>query len=153
MPGRRPEDTRLSDAFRVAYEAAGVPQTQIAAALPGIDQPTVSKWARGERPPPLWTLPIIDGLCRKPAGHILRLAGFVSDDISIETAIEADPRLDESGRELVGMAYRYCVSVSKPVDDIAALDDDLAQVERDLGITGPPGDGNGEPVDVDDRPA
>lgn len=79
MSGRRPEDTRLSDAFRVAYEAAGISQTQIADALPGIDQPAVSKWARGERPPPLWVLPAIDALCGQPKGHVLRLAGFVDD--------------------------------------------------------------------------
>lgn len=107
MPGRRPEDTRLSDAFRVVYESAGIPQTQIADAIPGVDQPTVSKWARGERPPPLWALPLIEQVCGVRRGTILRHAGYVDDDIDLETAIETAPDvIDATDRSALLGLYR-----------------------------------------------
>lgn len=105
MAGRRQEDGRLSEAFRIAYETAGVPQTQIAEAL-DVDQPTVSKWARGERPPPLWALPIVDALCGKPKGHVLRLAGYVEDDVTVETAIHSDPDLEAEDKGMLARFYR-----------------------------------------------
>lgn len=105
MAGRRPEDSRLSDAFRAAYETAGLSQTQIADALDGVDQPAVSKWARGERPPPLWVLPAIDELCGKPRGYVLRLAGYV-DDVDVADLLAADKSLDPDGRGMVVRLYR-----------------------------------------------
>lgn len=114
MPGRRPEDSRLSDAFRVAYETAGISQTQIADALPGIDQPTVSKWARGERPPPLWVLPLIDDMCGERRGHILRMAGYVDDGIDVVAAINRDPALDEDSKAAMLLSYRTFVRLSHP---------------------------------------
>lgn len=105
MARRRSTERRLSDAFREAYETAGVSQTQIAEAL-GVDQPRVSKWARGESQPPLEKLPVIDALCGQPRGYVLRLAGYV-DDIDIEAAIKADPRLTEKGRSTVLAYYLF----------------------------------------------
>lgn len=105
MAGRRPEDSQLSEALRIAYEQAGVAQTQIAEAL-GVDQPTVSKWARGERPPPLWALPVVDALCGKPKGHVLRLAGYVEDDVTVETAIQSDPELEADDKGMLTRFYR-----------------------------------------------
>lgn len=114
MPGRRPEDTRLSDAFRDVYESAGISQVQIAEALPDVDQPTVSKWARGVRPPPLWVLPQVERLCAVPKGRILRLAGFVDPDLSVEAAIAQDPALDDASRRAMVTSYRAFAKLSTP---------------------------------------
>jgi len=106
MARRRPDERRLSDAFREAYEAAGVSQKQIAEAA-GVDQPRVSKWARGESQPPLEKLPIIDTLCGQPLGHILRLAGYVADVDDVESIIRSDPALGPDDRVSVLKYYRY----------------------------------------------
>lgn len=107
MPGRRPEDKRLSDAFRDVYESAGVSQVQIADALEGVDQPAVSKWARGLRPPPLWSLPVVETLCGVAKGTILRQAGFIADELDLETAIMTAPAdIDPVDRQALLLLYR-----------------------------------------------
>jgi transcriptional regulator with XRE-family HTH domain len=111
MSGRRPEESRLSEAFRLAYETAGIPQTQIAEAA-DVDQPTVSKWARGERPPPVWVLPIIDELCGQRTGYVLRLADLVDDGVDTEAAINSDPVLDEDSKSAMVKLYRTFVKLA-----------------------------------------
>lgn len=73
----------------------------------GVHQTTVSGWFVGKVQPPLRHLPAIDELCDQPKGYILRLAGYV-DDIDIEAAIKADPRLSEDNRRAVLAFYRFC---------------------------------------------
>ena len=104
MAPRRPTERSLSDAFREAYQAAGISQAEIAEAT-GVDQPRVSKWARGESQPPLEKLPTIDALFQKPKGYILRLAGYVDD--GIEAALSGDPALTDYGRSAVLSFYRF----------------------------------------------
>ena len=97
---------RLSAALRATYEAAGVSQEQIADAL-GVDQPTVSRWARGMRRPPIDVLPVIEQLCNVRKGTILRRAGYVEDDgVDIAAAILADQRLPEVTRQVLADAYQ-----------------------------------------------
>lgn len=122
------------------------------------DQTSISNYERGRGRVALDVLWAIEDELDLQRGQLQVKAGAIAANIvptntPVEQAIRDDPRLDDNAKDVVLYAYRYCVSVSKPVDDIAALDDDLARVERDLGITGPPEDGNGEPGDVDDRPA
>lgn len=106
MARRRTDERQLSDAFREAYEAAGVSQVQIAEECE-VDQPTVSKWARGVLQPPLWALPIIDELCGRPKGHVLRLAGYVEDDFDVEAALAVDPSFaDPDDRAMVVRFYK-----------------------------------------------
>jgi transcriptional regulator with XRE-family HTH domain len=105
MARRRPTERPIADAFREAYQAAGISQTEIAEAT-GVDQPRVSKWTRGESQPPLEKLPTIDALFKQPKGYILRLAGYVED--GIEAAIQADPKLDADNRRAVLAFYRFC---------------------------------------------
>lgn len=95
---------RLSAALRATYEAAGVSQEQIAAAL-GVDQPTVSRWARGMRRPPIDVLPDIERLCKVRKGTILRRAGYVEDNGDVTAAILADERLPETTRQVLVDAY------------------------------------------------
>jgi len=101
---------RLSEAFRQTYEAAGVSQLDIAAEL-DVDQPTVSKWARGMRRPPLDALPVTERLAGVPKGTILRRAGYVDEvDNTVEAAIHADPGLDPDDKNiLLGMVNGFRV--------------------------------------------
>lgn len=104
---------RLSTAMRATYQAAGVSQVDIADAL-GTDQPTVSRWARGARRPPLDALPVIEQLCRVPKGTILRRAGYVEDvdDLDVRAAIMADPRLPDIAKQMLADAYDSAVKRS-----------------------------------------
>ena len=94
-----PVGGRLSTAMRATYQEAGVSQTDIADAL-NTDQPTVSRWARGMRRPPLDALPVIERLCGVPLGTILRRAGYVEypAELDTEQAIRSDPRLGDESR-------------------------------------------------------
>jgi transcriptional regulator with XRE-family HTH domain len=107
-----PVGGRLSEAFRQTYEAAGVSQLDIAAAL-DVDQPTVSKWARGMRRPPLDALPVTERLCTVTKGTILRRAGYV-DDLGggVREAVLADPDLSEDDRRTLIGFYEFALSRS-----------------------------------------
>jgi transcriptional regulator with XRE-family HTH domain len=96
----RPVGGRLSEAFKEAYLAAGLTQLDVEAGLhergfTNIDQPLVSKWARGMRQIPLDVLPALDDICGHRKGYILRAAGYVDpfEDDGVEAAIKADPQL------------------------------------------------------------
>lgn len=95
----RPAYERVGAAFRGAYEAAGLRQTDIAEAL-GVDPATVSKWSRGLQRIDLEYFPEIDRLCGKPKGYVLRLAGYIEDDpaIGVRSAIMADHGLTEQAK-------------------------------------------------------
>lgn len=100
----RPIGGQLSEAFRATYEEAGVSQEDIAAAL-DVDQPTVSKWARGMRRPPIDALPITERLCNVKLGTILRRAGYVDDDLDARAMLVADPELTTGNRRVVLRVY------------------------------------------------
>jgi transcriptional regulator with XRE-family HTH domain len=101
----RPAHARVGAAFRSAYKAAGLRQTDIAAAL-GTDQGTVSRWASGTQRIELEYFPMIDELCGHRHGYLLRLAGYVVDDPGdVLTAIANADDLDETGKRLVSMLY------------------------------------------------
>lgn len=106
-----PVGGRLSEAFRQTYEAARVSQLDIAAAL-GVDQPTVSKWARGMRRPPLDALPVTEDVCGVRKGTILRRAGYVEDGCNFRDAVLADPDLSEDDRRTLLGFYDFALSRS-----------------------------------------
>lgn len=101
----RPAYERVGAAFRAAYEAAGLRQEDIASAL-GVDQGTVSKWARGLQRIDLDYFPRIDDLCGRQRGHLLRLAGYVTDDPGdVLTAIANDPQLGPDNKRVMTNLY------------------------------------------------
>lgn len=108
-----PVGGRLSEALRATYRAAGITQEDMAAAL-GVDQPTVSKWVRGMRRPPLDALPVIERLCDVQKGTILRAAGYVDDDPGdVRLALRADKRLDDTTRRIMLRIYEEAVPSSR----------------------------------------
>jgi transcriptional regulator with XRE-family HTH domain len=73
----------------------------------GVSDPTISRWESADRQPPLAVLPAFDRLAGQPRGHVLRRAGYVTDDadIDLEAAIFVAPDLDDAGRELLAHTY------------------------------------------------
>jgi hypothetical protein len=98
--------TALSAALIEIEKISGKDRKAVAAEL-GVDVSTVGRWATGERSVPIEMLPAIDSLCGKRKGYVLRLAGYVDDDLSIEDAIESAPELTETGRSTVLSYYRF----------------------------------------------
>lgn len=102
----RPAYERVGAAFRTTYEAAGLRQGDVAKIL-GVDQATVSKWARGVQRIDLEYFPEIDRVCQRPLGYVLTKAGYVDPrpPVDVRAAIVADPNLDEEGRSALAMLY------------------------------------------------
>ncbi|HLU95235.1 MAG TPA: helix-turn-helix transcriptional regulator [Thermobifida alba] len=98
-----PARERLSEAFREAYEVAGLSQQELSRRI-GVDQTTISKYARGAVQPPLEMLPKVERACGHKLGYILRRAGFV-EDIDTRTAILADPDLSLESRQALVRSY------------------------------------------------
>lgn len=133
----RQPDRLLAAAFAKARDelkASGVSEDELAVRL-GVKQPTVNRWANAERSFELKILPVVDELCGQSRGYVLRLAGYVSDEVDIRAAIMTDPSLDEAGRDVVLHAYDYARSEAKndarpspppsePIDE----DDIIAQI-------------------------
>lgn len=99
-----PVGGRLSAALRETVEKAGVSQIEIAERL-GVDQPTVSRWVRGMRRPPLDILATIEDMAGVQKGTVLRVAGYVDDDLDVITAVNADPELSDAARKVVLGVY------------------------------------------------
>lgn len=96
----------MTAAFKLACEQAGVTQEQLAEHL-GVHQTTVSGWFVGKAQPPLRHLPAIDELCGQPKGYVLRLGGYVEDDLDVEAALAVDPLFaDPEDRAMVVRFYR-----------------------------------------------
>jgi hypothetical protein len=66
---------------------------------------TVYRWEGSGRVPALSLLPAFDRLAGQPRGHVLRLAGYVSDEIDLAAAIASAPDLDDMGRDILAKVY------------------------------------------------
>jgi transcriptional regulator with XRE-family HTH domain len=100
-----PVGGRLSAALRETVERARLSQVDIAERL-GVDQPTVSRWVRGMRRPPLDVLGVVEAMAGVPLGTVLRRAGYVDGNgLDVVAAVEADPVLTESAKRAVIAVY------------------------------------------------
>lgn len=101
----RPAHERVGKAFRVAMETAGLRQGDVAEAL-NVDPATVSRWSRGMQRIDLEVFPLLDELCGRPHGYVLRLAGYVADsDADVRAAIEADRLLTDKSKSALSLLY------------------------------------------------
>lgn len=127
----RPAYERVGTAFRGAYEAAGLRQTDIAEAL-DVDPATVSKWSRGLQRIDLEYFPEIDRLCGKPKGYVLRLAGYVEDDPAgdVRAAIMADDGLMEQARLMLLDVYEAALKRVAPERSIEEIGEQLRDNRR-----------------------
>lgn len=83
-------------------------QAQVAAAL-GVKQPTVSGWINGLGRPSFEQLAALEDRCDRPRGWVLRAVGLVVDPTDVRSALLADSRLDDVGREIILQLYEVRV--------------------------------------------
>lgn len=101
------DDADLTRAFAAAVEeleGKGFDRKQIAARL-HVEPPTVSRYVTGKNGVQVEHLPIIDAMCGERRGYVLRLAGFVEDDVDVRSALRTDPALDADERESLVRMY------------------------------------------------
>lgn len=97
---RRPP---ICDAIRTAVTNSGLTQEAVANAL-GEKQQTISGWMN-RREPKLDDLVRLEEVLEKPAGYLLRMAGYVDEVVDTFQCITADPHLTEPHRELLLASY------------------------------------------------
>jgi transcriptional regulator with XRE-family HTH domain len=97
------QPVELHEAIRAAYEGR-VRQEDIAESI-GVDQATVSRWARGRSIPNIVQMSKIEQLADRPAGWISIQAGLIADVRSVPEAIAVDPALDDAARASLLKAY------------------------------------------------
>jgi transcriptional regulator with XRE-family HTH domain len=110
----------FSRALRQAREAAGLSIRELAKAV-STSHTVVWQWENAEyapRPPRVRMIEHVVGL---PAGSLGRLLGHLTADeagarvpMTVLEAADADPKLGERGREILGAVYRELVR--KPVE-------------------------------------
>lgn len=88
----------------------GLSQKELATAI-GEKQQTVSAWRR-QREPKLDDLRKIEVALRLPAGHFVRLAGYVPPEVPVEDMILSDDRLPPAERSLLSRTYRLAIESS-----------------------------------------
>lgn len=94
----------------VARALSGHRQVDVAERL-GVSQNSISRWKTGDQRPALDQIAALEEACGRPRGFVLRLAGYVDDVVDVETAISADPELDDIGRGVVRSAYRNYLEI------------------------------------------
>lgn len=98
---------RFAVAVSAALASADVTASEVADQL-HVSYDTVRRWAReGMAPDPL-TVFGLEVLLDLPPGELSRHLGYrpVDSGVSVVDAIEADPRLDDTGRAMLLGAYR-----------------------------------------------
>lgn len=119
----RPAYERVGNAFKTAYKKAGLKQEDVAAAL-NVDQGTVSRWGRGLQKIDLDYFPKIDDLCHQSRGYLLRLAGYVDDDLDLPAIIATTSELQPRQRQTlldVYVSLRKRSAPSATVADTSAI--------------------------------
>lgn len=94
---------RLADAMRACYEGR-LTQSQVASLI-GVDQATVSNWARGVNQPSFGDVSRVERACNRPRGWVFTHAGFVDEGLGVPAAIAMDPRLSDAERLVLKGAY------------------------------------------------
>lgn len=101
----------LAAAIRQCYEGRTT-QVELAAKL-AKNQSTISKWVRGENEPTLEEIASLERACDRPAGWILIAGGFVDVPSTTSDAINQDPSISDTLRELLMEQYRSAVKLSR----------------------------------------
>ena len=111
----KPELQAFSEALRRAREASGMSLRTLADEV-NASHTVVASWERGEHAPRPARVHMLEHVLDLPAGSLSRLLGYlaaVEDDgrpgVSVLEAAQADPRLDERDRRILGSVYRELV--------------------------------------------
>lgn len=83
-------------------------QEQLADKL-GVDQGQVSRWVRDKATPSVTRLFAIEDAAGRPRGFIMRAAGYLTDEPTVEEVLEADPAISDDAREMLKGMYAVAV--------------------------------------------
>ena len=112
MNSRREQREVFRQALRRAREASGLSQRVVGEAV-GRTGNAVWQWEEGRGAPDHATVANLEAVLELEPGSLAKLLGYVpagSDGpVSLVEALNADPRLDDSGRELLTSVYRWLV--------------------------------------------
>jgi transcriptional regulator with XRE-family HTH domain len=112
MNSRREQREVFRQALRRAREASGLSQRVVGEAV-GRTGSAVWQWEEGRGAPDHATVAKLEALLELEPGSLAKLLGYVptgpDGPVSLVEALNADPRLDDSGRELLTSVYRWLV--------------------------------------------
>lgn len=111
----------FGDALRRRLDDLGWRQQDLAAEVAAaegrqasLNHSTVSQWMAGHTEPPAARVLIVEQVTGVEPGSLSRLLGYVPADIvpsvTVEAAIDADPRLDNTARRVLKATYRSFVN-------------------------------------------
>ena len=112
MNSRREQREAFRQALRRAREASGLSQRVVGEAV-GRTGSAVWQWEEGRGAPDHATVANLEAVLELETGSLAKLLGYVPTGpdrpVSLVEALNADPRLDDSGRELLTSVYRWLV--------------------------------------------
>jgi len=112
MNSRRDQREAFRQALRRAREASGLSQRVVGEAV-GRTGSAVWQWEEGRGAPDHATVANLEAVLELETGSLAKLLGYVPAGsrrpVSLVEALNADPRLDDSGRELLTSVYRWLV--------------------------------------------
>jgi transcriptional regulator with XRE-family HTH domain len=109
---RREQRETFRRALRRARETSGLSQRAVGEAV-GRTGSAVWQWEEGRGAPDPATVMKLEAVLELESGTLARLLGYapvgVDGPVSVIEALNADPRLDDGGRELLTSVYRWLV--------------------------------------------
>jgi transcriptional regulator with XRE-family HTH domain len=112
MNSRRDQREAFRQALRRARDASGLSQRVVGEAV-GRTGSAVWQWEEGRGAPDHTTIANLEAVLELEPGSLAKLLGYVPTGsvgpVSLVEALNADPRLDDSGRELLTSVYRWLV--------------------------------------------
>ena len=112
MNSRRDQREAFRQALRRARELSGLSQRVVGEAV-GRTGSAVWQWEEGRGAPDHATAANLEAVLELEPGSLAKLLGYVPTGsvgpVSLVEALNADPRLDDSGRELLTSVYRWLV--------------------------------------------
>jgi transcriptional regulator with XRE-family HTH domain len=112
MNSRREQREAFRQALRRARDTSGLSQRAVGEAV-GRTGSAVWQWEEGRGAPDQATVTKLEAVLGLEPGSLARLLGYVTagadGPVSVIEALNADPRLNDSGRELLTSVYRWLV--------------------------------------------
>jgi transcriptional regulator with XRE-family HTH domain len=112
MNSRREQREAFRQALRRARETYGLSQRAVGEAV-GRTGSAVWQWEEGRGAPDQATVTKLEAVVGLEPGSLAKLLGYVTagadGPASVIEALNADPRLNDSGRELLTSVYRWLV--------------------------------------------
>jgi transcriptional regulator with XRE-family HTH domain len=109
---RREQREAFRRALRRARETCGLSQRAVGEAV-GRTGSAVWQWEEGRGAPDQATVTKLEAVLELEPGTLARLLGYMpagaDGPVSVIEALNADPRLNDSGRELLTAVYRWLV--------------------------------------------